>query len=293
MNIRGCKKLLVGSLAALLVCSAFLGGDANAVQGESITMSPAAKPYKIKAGERLNDSLTIINDGTVPYVFKVYTAPYSVKNSSYDPDFETIKANTDAHTWLAFPKKEWKLKPGEKVDVSYTVSVPADAAPGGHYGVIFAETQPEKNEQIARKKRVGAIVYATVEGEFSESGRQVSSTISPLQIAWPLSATMVVENTGNTDFMMREAMIVKNVFGSEVYKKIGDRRVLPKTTRDIALQWEGGAWLGVYNVKTESEILGQKTTNSSWVFIAPLWFFGVVIALVGALLFFGVRRLRR
>ncbi|MEB0161191.1 hypothetical protein, partial [Pseudomonas sp. AH2 (2023)] len=79
------------------------------------------------------------------------------------------------------------LNPGENVEVPYTISVPADATPGGHYSVIFAETQvAEDTGQIARKKRVGAIVYATVDGDYIMSGRQISGSIDWLQLGGPV-----------------------------------------------------------------------------------------------------------
>lgn len=287
-------RLIAVMLSAL--ASAFSPySPAHAIEGESIVMSPTSKPYKLDAGMTRKDSFIILNDGTSRYTFKVYASPYFVKNSAYEADFETKAPNADAYQWVTFDQKRYELKPGEKVEVSYTVSVPRDAAPGGHYGVLFAETEvdPAKTSQIGRQKRVGMIIYATVNGDYIQQGRQIEVRVDPIQIGYPLSGMMTVENTGNTDFTMKKTLQIKNIFGSTVYDKTLEHIILPKTTRDLPLTWENGAWLGWYNVHTESVILGKSVTYDQLVFIAPAWFIiaaGAVFAGAGYMLWQRFRR---
>ncbi len=289
-------KIRFSTMIAVLVgvlLSTFLNGPTvRAVEGESITISPASKPYKLKAGEVIKDKLTVINDGTVGYMFKVYAAPYSVKNRSYEPDYSTTTPNADLQTWVRFDQQSVHLEPNERTEISYTVTVPTDATPGGHYGVLFAETQPQQSEQIARKKRVGTIVYATIQGQYVQAGKELSTTISPLQIGGPVSGMLTVENTGNTDFTMTNSMTAWNIVGSEVYKKSHTRIILPKTTRDIPVKWENGPELGIFRIETTTDILGKQVAHQHWVLVAPIWFLITVFAVLGLFAFWIVRRIR-
>ena len=289
--------LHLAAVSLAMLAAALLGyqSPVNAIEGESIVMSPTSKPYKLDAGSTQTDSFTILNDGTSSYTFKVYASPYFVKNSQYEADFETTAKNADAYQWVVFDQKRYELNPGEKVEVSYRIQVPSDAAPGGHYGVLFAETEvdPTQTSQIGRQKRVGTIIYATVKGDYIEAGRQLEVRMDPIQIGYPLSGLMIVENTGNTDFTMKKTLRIKNILGGTVYDQTLEHIILPKTTRDLPLTWDNGAWLGWYNVHTESVILGKTVTHDQLVFIAPPWFIIVAAAVLAGSGYFMWRRFRR
>lgn len=284
-------------LLTILAISAFLVQlvplTAHAEEGESIVLSPSSKKIAIDAGGTIKDSLTVINNGTVSYDFKVYASPYSVKNGTYEPNFTAKTGNADLYTWASFEKSTYTLNPGENIEVPYTITVPADAAPGGHYGVLFAETQADENTgQIARKKRVGMIVYATVNGDYISAGKQIGAKIDWLQLGGPITASLSVENSGNTDYEMTELLQIKNVFGGTVYENSKERIILPKTTRDINLAWTGGPIMGLYNVKVESKILDKVTTKQSWVLLMPMWVLVLSILAIFGIIYAVFRRRR-
>ncbi|MFZ1812666.1 MAG: hypothetical protein WAU02_04110 [Candidatus Saccharimonadales bacterium] len=283
-------------LAAMMISGVYYQSNVSAIDGESIVMSPVSKPYKLDAGTVRSDSFTIINDGTSRYTFKVYASPYSVTNRQYDASYEAQTPNADAYQWVTFQQSRYELKPGEKVEVPYTISVPKDAASGGHYCVLFAETEIDpasSGTQISRQKRVGAIVYATVKGDVIEAGRELTVRVDPIQIGYPLTGLMTIENTGNTDFTMKKTLQIKNILGGTVYDQTLEHIILPKTTRDLPLTWENGAWLGWYNVHTESVVLGKTVTHDQLVFIAPAWFIIVAAVAIAAVGYITWRRFRR
>ena len=277
----------------MLVCLSV--ASVRAAEGESIVMSPTGKSLDLDAGSTASESFKIINDGTTAYDFKVYAAPYSVKNGSYDADFTSTPAGADAYTWVTFDKKQYHLEPGQNVDITYQITVPDDATPGGHYGVIFAETQPdEKNKSnVVANKRVGMILYTAIKGDYIQAGREVETIIPSFSIGGVPSATMTVENTGNAHFTSKETFRVKNIFGQQVYERTLEHIILPKTTRDIGLSWENGANLGWYTVETRSVILGKTTDHSSLVFVAPLWFLVAVTLVAFGIIYMLWRRFRR
>ena len=286
--------LLTAALIAALL-NIGVTNTVSAAEGESIVMSPASSQLQLNAGETSKKSFSIINDGTVTLDFKVYAAPYSVKNDSYTPDFTSERANTDIYSWITFSQKSWKLEPGKTVEIFYEISVPRDAAPGGHYGVIFAETQANNQDQgqIKRQKRVGAIMYGVVNGDYIQAGREIETVIPSFKIGGVPSAMMTVENTGNAHFVSKETFRVKNILGEKVYERTMEHIILPKTTRDIGLVWEKGANLGWYTVETQSVILGKTVSHSGLVFVAPLWFLVIVALVIFGIIYMLWRRFRR
>jgi len=250
---------------------------------ESITLTPTSKTYKVDPGQVFEDSLTILNDGDTAYDFTVYGSPYSVESGTYDPSYTSDAANADAYTWVQFKQATWHAEPHQTIKVSYTVHVKKNASPGGHYGVLFAEVQPADTSGLARKKRVGAVIYATVSGDVNLKGASAGTNIGWFQSSAPLKATTSIQNTGNSDFTAKISYQASDIFGSVKYKFQSDYVILPATTRDITLSWAGVPWFGLYKVQLTTEFLGQTNIGESYVLIMPIW----LVTLLGAVIVSG------
>lgn len=257
---------------------------AQTIDNESITLSPVSSKYKVDAGTTVSDKLTIVNDGKISYDFIVYSRPYSVTNENYEPNFTETPKNADAYTWVRFAKTKFHLEAGKSVDVPYTISVPKEAAPGGHYGVVFAETQPPESQaggnSVVRKKRVGSILYATVNGQYITSGEVVSTNIPFWQLQPPLRAESSVKNTGNSDFTNDIVYTVKDVFGNVKFKDVKQYTILPQTTRAFSLEWKDASWFGFYQVELEQKVLDKKSLESGYVLILPRYIPILFLALI-------------
>lgn len=273
---------LILSLFALIFGS--MSVHAQAPQ-ERITLSPASKLYTVDAGKTITNELTVINDGDVAYDFLVYARPYSVINNQYDnPNFTTTSPRTNLYGWVQFPETKFHIEAGKTVKVPYSIRVPAEAAPGGHYGVIFAETQPTSSQAngnaVLRKKRVGSIIYVTVNGDVKRAGETSGSSIPFWQVQPPLQATVAAKNTGNTHFTDTTQLTVRDVFGRIKYRAVKDYQVLPDTTRTITLTWDKASWFGLYKVETEQKFLGQSVTSEGFVLMMPRYLPAVLLVIL-------------
>ena len=269
------KHMLRGLIATLL-CAVFAVLYTGTVQAqeipESITLSPSSRKIQVNPGQKLEDTLTVINDGKTAYDVLVYSRPYSVEGENYEPNFTAMPTNADAYKWVQFTKTLYHLEPGATQIIPYAIQVPEKADAGGHYGVIFAETQPSggvSETTVIRKKRVGMILYATVNGNFKTSGKTAGADIPFWQVEPPLKATVTATNDGNTDFEDDTQLIVKDIFGNTKYVGTKKYTVLPGKTRKMELVWENASWFGVYNVETQQRLLGQTSIKNGYVLIMP------------------------
>ena len=268
------------SILSILLISQSAVAQQSDAERESITASPSSESFKINAGDVKRDSMDIINDGDVGYDFAVYARPYSVSNEQYDPNFSVVRPNTDLHNWVQFEKARYRVEPGQKVTVNYTIRVPAGAAPGGHYGVLFAETQQREigSSGVARQKRVGNLMYATVNGTVRNEGRLEGFILPKWQARPPVVSAARVSNTGNADFDATVSTVARDLFGRQKFSYTGDPIVLPETTRRIDMYWKQAPGFGIFRVSQNVSFLDQKHQNSGFLLIAPLWF--VVVALL-------------
>ena len=270
------KRFVTILVAALVVASGFGVSPASAqsANGESITLSPTSTKTTADAGKTIEGKVTIVNDGTQTYEFLLYARPYSIINNDYtNPNFTNVTARTDVYKWISFPQTRYRIEAGATVTANYTMRVPKDAAPGGHYGVIFAETQPDESKasgnMILRKKRVGSILYVTVNGEYKLSGKDAGASISPWQPTPPLRATISATNDGNTDFTTATRLVVKDIFGTTKYDVKKDYQVLPDTTRTMTLEWQKASWFGFYKVEAYQSFLKETVKHEGYVLIVP------------------------
>lgn len=270
-------KLVAITLALLIgVAGALPAAPASAAENdesqESITLSPVSRDFKVDAGTQIKDELTIINDGKLPYDFILYSRPYSVHDEDYKSDYTKVRPNTDVYQWVRFAKTKYTIKPNETVKVPYTIVVPAGAAPGGHYGVIFAETQPSAEAQgtaVVRKKRVGMILYMTVNGTYINKGDFHDVNVPFWQVQPPMSASLRVQNTGNTDFKDSIRYTVRDLFGNVKYDAVKQYPILPQTTRKIDLAWSQSPWFGLFKVEITQKFLDKEKTTDSYVLMMP------------------------
>jgi len=285
---------LTGLLAALSFGIIFSpvskAATTDTASAEGITLSPVDKRYSVDAGLTKSDTITVLNDGQVAYDFLVYGAPFWVKDAQYTPDFASERANADAYKWVRFPQSKWHIEPRQTINVPFTVTVPKDGAPGGHYGAIFAEVQPaDAGGGVARKKRVGSILYVNVNGKIQRAGETESISIDWLQNHSPVRANVRVNNTGNTDFPAKQSLTVANVFGHIVYQASQEVSILPDSPRSIILEWSKVPWLGFYKATVTSTVLDKTTTKGSYVLVAPVWFLVLVIFVCGAGVVYAIR----
>lgn len=270
------RKAAVATVSVMVVLSyaAFPAPVSAEEPSESITLSPSSKTYKLDPGQTFEDSLTILNDGQTAYDFTVYGAPYSVTSGTYDPSFTSTAANADAYTWVQFKQTTWHVEAQQIVKVPYTIHVKANASPGGHYGVLFAEVQPSGDSTgstLVRKKRVGSIIYATVSGDVHLSGAPLGAHINWFQSSAPLTVTTSVQNTGNSDFTTKVTYQVSDVFGSVKYNMQSSYVILPSTTRDMTLSWADAPWFGLYKTRLTTAFLEQTSVAEAYVLVMPIW----------------------
>ncbi|HET8884466.1 MAG TPA: hypothetical protein VFM68_03270 [Candidatus Saccharimonadales bacterium] len=269
--------------------------DTSGSGEDSIAISPALQRFEVKAGGSVSEELTVINNGQTETEFIVYSRPYSVKNEQYQPQFEKTSANTDLYQWVRFNKTSYTLGPGERVVIPYSIGVPAKAAPGGHYGVIFVETQPaqDTNESVVRKKRIGSIILANVDGDITRQGELISTHVDFWQTTPPLTASNRVENTGNTDFQAHITTVVKDMFGSVKHNQTKDYIIYPGTIRNITFEWNQASWFGLFRVEQTVKVLDDSTNASHLVLMLPRWLLVVVIALIVVGAGYGLLRRKR
>lgn len=283
--------LLAGLISFSLMPTVAQAVSPDEQLNESILLSPVSKHYELKSGASKSDSFKVVNDGKSDFDFVVYARPYSVGDESYEPNFTTKAQNADAYRWVQFDQPSYHVPAGQTVDVKYTIRIPTNATPGGHYGVLFAETRVTNSTSgsvVNRTKRVGSILYVTVQGDITTAGNIKGFDIPFFQFKAPLKIRERVVNKGNTDFSVGTRVRAYDVFGGLKYKADKEATVLPGTTRAINNDWVNPAWIGVYKVEQTVKFLDTNQSHMSYILLIPIWVYAVLALLIGGRLLYAV-----
>ena len=197
--------------------------------------------------------------------------------------------------WIETEPKEFSLAPREEKFVKFTINIPENAEPGGHYGTVIAGAKLVAGPRAtgaAILPRVGSLVLLTVPGVMREE-LIVKEFIAPNYSEFgPIPFTIRFENTGTVHIKPTGYITVTNWLGQKVADiEFPSHNVLPRAVRKFETSLPQ-KWLfaGRYTATLTgnyglSNVSLTPTVITFWVF--P-WKFGlgIFLVLLGIIIFF-------
>ena len=272
------------------------------IQVGDFVVGPGRSEITVSPGETVIQEITVTNR----------ISP----NRTFNLEVEDITGSSDASAavsltggergpysirdYISFPEKTFNLDLGERARIPVTITIPADAEPGGFYGSVLVSTDrtPEADaEQVSRSPiiaRIGSLIFVRVRGDAEISGK--TDNIHVIGDKWwfekgPIPLSITYENTGSVHVNPYGEVSVRNMFGEEVgFIELEPWFVLPKSLRSRELDWDREFLLGRYTVTAKvnrgyDDIVDEVST-SFWVLPWKIVLGSFVIIF---LLIFGVR----
>lgn len=160
--------------------------------------------------------------------------------------------------YLDIPDAPITLGHNERVRIPITISIPADAEPGGRYGSVLVNTISKAADRDTTGAapespiiaRVGTLFFITIPGDISRAGKLKDFTTIPNK-SWfqkgPMSFSVLYENEGTIHVNPYGELRITNMFGEEVaFVKLDPWFALPKSLRFREVIWDREFLLGRY-----------------------------------------------
>lgn len=222
----------------------------------SVTVTPPLFQLTIGPGEEWSSAIKIVNNNS--YGVEYYTNPVDFEAQGEDGKSNLIPLiNTDdpyarTHSlasWLEIHPGPIFIEGGRSKEVPFTVRVPEDAEPGGHYAALMVGTQPKddgtQNLGLKISSYVTALIFTKISGDIVESGRVREFRTEKVWYDTP-DAQFVLrfENTGNVHLKPIGDVLIENMWGKErghliINKENDFGNVLPSSTRKFTFGWSG------------------------------------------------------
>lgn len=277
-----------------------IGALASAPMAHAITVGPVRLEFSVNPGDTVKGTVTVINDGNEEATFYPSFEKFIENNGNKIFTKET----SDIATWfVALPSVT--LKAGEQKDIPFTMDIPKNAPPGGHFAVMWWSTAPpnvQGGQQVSIVTRAGILVYMTVAGDIHEGGSMtnfVANNGGLFFFGYPISFSTSFKNEGNVYEKPQGSIVVRNMLGmTSATLSVNEpgSNVLPQSTKSFDAVWQSNPWaFGLYHA-VATLTYGQNSTQvtaSRWFFVLPLWN-TIVIALILIVIFWvlpvGIKR---
>lgn len=290
------------------------GGRAARAQEFDLTVSPVKKELTVQPGERMDFQITLINHTDRDLELLVYPMDFFIHpDNSYEfqePGYYTYSCSR----WIELRRDRLTIPPRSQHEEPFTLMVPPDAEPGGHYSVLFFQdaSEPPPGLGVKPTYRIGSMILATVPGDIVRDAEIKSLSVESDFLSlwgppeggeggWPARSMryhLEVENTGNVHLTLQAGLTYRAAagFGSGSLD-LGEITILPGTVRYFDGYLPSPPCLGYYRVEAVIRygpdmytFDTEKRAESGFWVIPVVWVLLVSLAAVG--LYYSVRFLR-
>ncbi len=296
------KKIILGLILILtLLPLAPASGQGGAI-APTIGVSPAKFFETVEAGKTRDFKIRLRNLGSDSLPLSASLSDIDGINEDGVPIFASKATKRSATTWIGLAEKDVIVGAGETRVVSFSVNVPADAAPGGYTAAIIFQAQlPSYYFDLDASTRIlpaiSVLAFFTVPGAGEITVDQVSIErlqVPAIVVSTPISVVASVKN-GSNFFVQTDAEArIENVFTKRIStSKLGTVILLPDKTRRFVAAFESSFLPGIYSASVNFK-QGDKTLVSAVKFVALPWPFIILVLVVGiaAVGFAGRRRFK-
>ncbi len=230
---------------------------AGAEEKLTLTITPPLFQLTIGPGGIWSSSVKIVN--TNSYDLTLYASVMNFEangeggSGKFTPiieDGNEASVNSLAQ-WIEVSKKPIFIPKEKSAEIPFSVRIPENAPPGGHYAAILVGTQPlsDKSEGpvIRVSSLVSSLLFVRIKGDVREEGNiREFSTGKTFYQKPEVDFTLRFENIGNVHLQPQGDIVIYNMWGKErgkilINQKTHFGNVLSKSVRKFEFEWQGEA----------------------------------------------------
>lgn len=206
-----------------------------------ITISPFSFELTSDPGDTITNEIKVFNPTDSTFSVRMEVEDFTAVGDLGVVRVEPSEAGTySLKQWTSFDPVTFSMGPGEKQFVRFSISVPADAEPGGHYGSLLATITGAAGEITGSgvATKVGALVLLSVSGNVKEALLVEEFSAPGFQEKGPVPFTARFTNTGTIHVRPVGFVQVTNLFGRKVEEfMFPQKNVIPGAKRHLEFAW--------------------------------------------------------
>lgn len=288
--LRKVAAYIIGSviLSVLLSMALLPVSNANNHNKTGLKLSPLSYDVTADPGESFQKEVRVTNTSDKKIAISPTVDDFVAGGESGEPKIliggEKGSERWSIKKWVETGNKKINLKPKEEKLLYYTVKIPKDAEPGGHYGVVrFTASSPNISTDagVAIAGSVGQLLLVKVNGDIVNTGR-IKSFYTKITLndkqqkttffeQGPVDFEIRFENTGNVHYKPLGTIDIQPLFGKKIKLSTSARNVLPNSIRRYETQWKNAPSYGYFKATAEMKNESMKAISSTVTFFIIPW----------------------
>lgn len=250
-------------------------------------------------GKTITNTITLDNLQSQPIKVRVV-----LRNFVAQGEEGSVNLTTDDNTtyslakWIKVEPTTVDIQAHESSTFTFSITVPENAEPGGHFGSIVFTTVPPtvKGTGAALSAEVASLVLLKIPGDTKEQAVLESFTTDKSFYEFgPVLFDVKVKNEGGVHIAPAGSIVVKGWLGQKFIVPLEMRNVLPDATRKIPAVLKNKLLFGKFTATlvatygTKGQQLYSSTQFSAFpVRYAIIAFIILIVLLLGIMLILGI-----
>lgn len=288
VRMRTILKKLAAVTAVLAFTLSFLP---TPIHADSITLTPPRFELIGNPGDTISEKIRVNNSSDVDITYQVTIQDFRASGDEGSVDFVDPSISNNSFSlarWMTFEPSQFTVPAGQESIVNFTIRIPKNGEPGGHYGSVLV-TRPGTTVPggASVSSTVASLILLRVSGETTEKlSLESFAADNGFQQYGPVNFNMRFKNDGNVHVAPTGTIVITNIFGKKVKEiPVTPTNVLPGAERVVKANWDTVHMVGRY---TASLVLsygqGKQSIAASTSFIVfPIWLMVVIILLIAFL----------
>ncbi len=320
------KSILGLFVAAMILPSvALVNAQSSDTTSVGALISPPSFEIKANPGESRKNTIRLTNKSSSTITYQATAEDFTVTGQEGQVAVQDQSTDGSFSHWFSITPAEFTLQPNNAQYVDFTITVPSNAEPGGHFAsILFQPKVVAKNDTSGASvvQRLGALILLTVSGQTKEQATIESFHSKTFSGSWddvmgsdgktiihiakdeklalehstryfshgPMALDLLVKNEGNVHVKPVGTVTIRNVFGVKVDEiALDPANVFPGAERRITIIWpRKNLWGGYYKAQVIA-VYGsnnQTLTSTTWFWVFPTWaLINIIVVLALALVF--------
>jgi len=215
----------------------------SAHPAQAIVVSPVTVEHELAPGMSATGNVRVSNDTNEEETYYVSIQTFIAKGEEGEQQYLPETDVAGLPSWFSLSTKSITLQPKESKEFEYTINVPPNGEPGGHYATLFFSTTPSdgpgSNVGIAAK--TGIIFLVNVTGDIKESAVIESFTANNNIVSHlPEFMSLRIRNDGSVHLRPEGVLAVRNMWGGIVARVAANPNksaILPNSVRRLNVWW--------------------------------------------------------
>lgn len=258
--------------------------------GLSLSVTPTLFQMSASPSQEWNSGVKVINNNKQPITVYANVVNFAPEGESGEGKFIPLPplGEQDGSTlaeWMTISNEPIVIPPEQSYTFPFSVNVPENAAPGGHFAAILIGTKPPETEgaiKVATSQVVTSLFFVRIAGDVVEKGIVREFNVSKKIVSVPHADLSVrFENKGNVYLQPQGEIVITNMWGKErgtipINQQTHFGNVLPDSIRKFEFSWSGepsfsdiGRYKAILTLEYGDE--GKKfVTSIAYFYVIPI-----------------------